>query len=301
MCFVGATLSAADKLDETMARRGRSNAARGAIGRRDWALVCAALLFVSACGRASADPARFTGKYGVGSTEPAAVTEHRNKPLGHATLGHVKAQCRVDEGVRSLRDAWLADVDCSEDLLVAALREKAASVGGHAIVGRECRRDEQSRGELWKSTLLTCSAIVTAEPGAEPVPRAAGARSARGPAPAAPLLEPLEYASPTQAFRVKVTLSATEPNRPPRAPKPPDRVAELAVLPVSDVVMGDIVARCRGECERAAVRYAVRAAAGRVGANDVVAVTCVRSADGVLCTGRAAKPEADPETDFLAR
>jgi hypothetical protein len=277
-----------------------------------------ALAFASStagCGHASADPARFSGRYGTGTVDPALVREVRNKPSAYVMLGRVAARCRADAGVRSIRDGWLADVDCSEELLAASLREKAASVGGDALVGRECTRDEYSCDDVWKSTLITCSAKVASSAGLRPsagarrpmaytattvpAPQPVGSRAADASLPAPPT-STLEYGSPSQAFRVKVSFSPAGSNGQ-RAPREPDRVNELAVLPPSRVVMGDIAARCRGECERAAVRYAVRAAAARVGATDVVGIACVSTKHGFLCTGTAARPEADPETNFLAR
>jgi len=269
------------------------------------------------CGRASADPARFSGRYGTGRIEPAAMREARNMPHGHVALGPVTARCRADEGVRAMRDTWLADVDCSEDLLAAALRERASAVGGDLLVGRGCTHDEQSRGELWKSTLVTCWATVAAGPGAQPTttPVDSNGRPLAGadfvrPAPPEPTYRdvgfvreppaPLEYGSPTEAFRVKVGFVPARSAHQ-YASRQPGRVNELAVLPPSHVVMGDIAARCRGECDRAAVRYAVRAAAARVGATDVVGIVCIAAKHGFLCTGRTARPEADPETNFLAR
>lgn len=247
-------------------------------------------LFATGCGRASADPARFSGRFGTGRIDPSLVREVKNKPSGSATLGHVTARCRVDEGVRAMRDVALADVDCSEDLLSAALREKAAFVGGQMLVGRTCAHDEQSPGDAWKSTLVSCSATVVTGAGA-----ASSAEAADMPSPIA-----LEYESPEQAFRVTVSFAPTDATRQ-YAPRPPDRVNELAVVPPSHIVTGDIAAHCRGECDRAAVRYAVRAAAGRAGATDVAGIACIRSKHGFLCTGHAARPEADPETNLLAR
>lgn len=265
---------------------------------------CAGIVLVlgaPACARPNGEAPRFSGRYGAGRIESARVGDLRSKPGGFSTLGHVTVRCRADEGVRSLRDEWLGDVDCSEDLLVAALREKAAEVGGQVLVGRECRYDEQRRGDLWKSTLVTCSAEVAAsfapvpvEPGSSQSALPGGGWSAGDGAE-----KPFE--SPAQAFRVKVTFNAVDPEGLARKPRPADTVAELAVLPPSDVVLGDVVARCRHDCERGAVRYAVRAAAARVGATDVAGIACVRLHSGFLCTGQAARPEADPETNFLAR
>jgi hypothetical protein len=214
------------------------------------------------------------------------VREVRTKPTEQALLGQVQARCRADEGVRSIRHAWLADVDCSEDLLVAGLKEKAAAAGGQLLVGRVCTRDEHACGHVWKSTLITCAANVA---GLVASPTAVGLATAT------------EYGSPLQAFRVRVSFSPVNPKAAPRAPRDPGRVNELAVFPPTHVVMGDATARCRGECDRPTVRYAVRAAAARVGATDVAGITCVTARDGFVCTGRAARPEADPETNLLAR
>jgi hypothetical protein len=273
------------------------------------------------CARPAALPARYTGTHGTGGFDSASVREVHNKPSAYVMLGSVTARCRADAGVRSIRDAWLADVDCSEELLVAALREKAAAVGGGALVERECVRDEHSCSEAWTSTLITCSASVAGPaalstpvdgsghplpftPVVRPLPRDAvlpALGSNDGGWVAAPKAAEVEYESVTQAFRVKVSFTPVNPSAAPRAPKDPDRVRELATLPPSHVVMGDIAARCRNECDRTAVRYAVRAAAARVGATDVAGIACVQTKHGFLCTGRAARPEADPETDLLAR
>jgi len=257
-------------------------------------------LGVSACGRANGEAPRFSGKLGQGRVDPAAIDEAPQKPAGFVTLGHVTVRYRSDEGVRTLHDESLGDVDCSEALLVAGLRDKAAEVGGRLLVGRECRSDDQPRGDLWKSTLITCEAEVASPnvPGATYVPAESVVTSAD---PVTGDHAELEYRSPTLAYEVKVTFDAVDPNGPQRAPRPSDAVSELAVLPPSDVVMGDIVARCRKNCERSAVRYAVRAAAARVGASDVVGIACIRAHSGFLCTGRAARPEADPATNLLAR
>jgi hypothetical protein len=83
----------------------------------------------------------------------------------------------------------------------------------------------------------------------------------------------------------------TAANTAPRPPIETDRVREQAVLPLSHHVVGDVIARCPDGCERSATRDAVRAGAGRVGATDVVDVTCVAEGSGWLCTGRAASPQ----------
>jgi hypothetical protein len=279
--------------------------------------IAVASTLTAACARPAAYPPRFDGASGTASVDPGAVREVRNEPSGHVLIGTVTARCRADSGVRTIHSAWLADVDCSEGLLTAALREKAAAVGGRVLVGRECSHHEYSCSDVWKSELVTCSAKVAARSVWRPT-KPVGATGKPIPGmpiprpPAAPVdervlevgspseLPALEYASPHQAFRVKVSFAPVGPVRQ-FSPRETERVNELAVLSPAHVVMGDIGARCYGECERAAVRYAVRAAAARVGATDVVGISCVRTRVGFSCTGRAARPEADPETNFLAR
>ena len=262
-----------------------------------WLMVAA--FAISGCARASGEPARFSGRYGQGHVDPALVGELRVKPFGYAMLGQVTARCRVDDGVRELQDESLADVDCSEVLLVAALKEKASDVGGHVLIGRECRADEQRRGELWKSTLLTCSAKVGVGPG-DPVRAGVPVSTELDPLAVRPSA-PREYESPATAYRITVSFNPPVAPSAARPARPPDGVSELAVLPPSDILMGDIVARCKNDCDRAAVRYAVRAAAARIGATDIVGIVCVAKHSGILCTGKAARPESDPETNLLAR
>ena len=78
-------------------------------------------------------------------------------------------------------------------------------------------------------------------------------------------------------------------------------VRELSVLPPSHLLLGDVVARCRGGCAIENVRAGVRIAAGRMGATDVVDVRCIEKEAGYLCTGSAAAYEVDPERDARAR
>jgi hypothetical protein len=248
------------------------------------ALAFAAFLVVG-CGRASGEPARYDGRLGVPPVSVADVRVEPSRPPEYELLGEVKARCRADDGAVELDGEMLADVDCSDALLRAALQEKAASVGGELLVGLRCDVSAQHQGDLFGSELHTCSARVAA-------PRSAVKRDVIAPPSQGP------YASPGQSFDVKVSLRPDDPNAQPRHAVPSERVAELAYVPPGRVVLGDIVARCREGCDRAVVRHAVRAAAGRVGASDVVGVACVQRHDGWLCTGRATRPEID---EYAAR
>lgn len=241
---------------------------------------------LGACG-GPPSPAEWSGHEAPRVVRAAQVREVTTRPDGYETIGKVSAECEAEDGVQEIDEAWLKDVDCFETLLVGSLKEKAAAVGGELLVGRRCSADSEDLGGARRVTERRCWARV--------------ARSKRPAlAPGVTLAEPIEaypvpYAFAGDAWRIKVTF--TPPPRPERLrpPRRPDLVHEVAVLPVGRVLLGDIIARCEGECARRSVREAVRAAAGRVGADDVVGIACVRGRPGWVCTGRAAAYEKDPE------
>jgi hypothetical protein len=235
---------------------------------------------LTGCGLGSASPPRFSGYTRRGPVDSANVRMAPTLPAGYEAIGRIDARCRADDGVVGIDDESLADVDCSEALLGAAIREKAAEVGGEVLVGLTCRQSVDRRSDGLESTLYVCFANVA-------MPRDTTS-TCRG--------TPAEGAGPVwraeEAFDVAVSVRPVDSSARPRRAAPTERVAELAFLPIGRVVMGDIVAR-GPEADRAAVRHAVRAAAGRVGASDVVGIACVHDDDGWLCTGRATRPEVD--------
>ena len=246
--------------------------------------VAVAVLPLAGCGRASGEPARYSGRLGRPAFDAEQVRIEPSRPPGYETLGRVTARCRADDGVVALDGEPLADVDCSDSFLQLALREKAASVGGEVLVGLSCVATPECRGDLLGSELHTCSAKVVAK---------ARDQKNKGDEDGAELAALPPYDAPSAAFSVEVSLVPSDPAAARRKAVPSLSVAELAVVPPGRVVMGDIVARCREGCDRSIVRHAVRAAAGRVGATDVVGIACVRSDEGWLCTGRATRPERD--------
>jgi hypothetical protein len=101
------------------------------------------------------------------------------------------------------------------------------------------------------------------------------------------------------AGEIRMTFTAaTASSRPAR---PAHLVAEQTVMPVQNVVLGDLVARCAGECSEPAMRESLRSAAGRVGASDLVGVRCLSEDDDLVCSARATGPEADPRLVREAR
>jgi hypothetical protein len=261
------------------------------------ALLLASVLCVS-CAH-TGEPPTFTGIRAEHGVNPSVVREFAARPAGSTLLGHIVAECRSDDGVRELDEAFLGDVDCSEALLVEELRQKAGAVGADAVVGRSCTGDASSDSELPKTTWFRCSARVAASEGSTSfgLGNAAGPDSAGG----VTFKDEEPYARTADAWRVVVTVVPADRGAPLRHARPAEGVRELAVLPPSDVLAGDVIARCRGRCGRDAVRYAVRAGAGRVGARDVVGIACVEGPSGFVCTGHAAVPEVDPDADPRAR
>ncbi|HEX4337755.1 MAG TPA: hypothetical protein VH062_17710 [Polyangiaceae bacterium] len=244
-------------------------------------LACSAV----GCGRAAAQPAFYSGRTGTSVVGAAQVTTESAVPDGDLLVGDVAARCRADDGVVALDEESLADVDCSDALLLDGLREKAASVGGTALVEVRCVTSAESRGDLLDSELHSCSAFVAAPSTAAP------AASLRLSGKDAAFVPP--YADSGAAFHVSVTVVPVEKAPLRRKAIASESVAELAVVQPGRVVVGDIVASGEDDCGKAVVRHAVRAAAGRVGATDVVGVACVQQDSGWLCTGRATRPERD--------
>lgn len=251
------------------------------------AVICLVLVgSVSGCGRAAAEPALFTGHVEQAHTDAAHVGLEPSVPEGYWVLGDVADRCRADEGVSGFRNESLADVDCSDALLVDALRERAAAVGGDILAGLRCTAEPESHDDMLGSKLHACSALVAVRDGAPHVPASSSAPRATA------------YPSADEAFRVRVTFVPAPEGFERRKPIAPSAVAERAYPLVGRVAMGDVTAKCGGDCSRDVVRHAVRAAAGRVGATDVAGIACVRREHGFLCTGRAMRPEID---DYAVR
>src|SRR5205823_4815898 len=128
-----------------------------------------------------------------------------SRPPGYEIIGQVRARCRIDDGVVAIDGESLADVDCSEGLLEAALREKAAAVHGETLVGFHCEVTSQPRGDAYDSSLHTCSALVAARASADERPDVT-----------VDATRVAAYGSPSEAFEVKIRLRATDPKAAPR-------------------------------------------------------------------------------------
>jgi len=126
---------------------------------------------------------------------------------------------------------------------------------------------------------------------ANPRPLSAPRSLAPGrPAPSAAEVKRIDEPDSSLAFRIAVSFepAVSHFDGPARSGS---EVHELSRLPLSHQSLGDLSATCKDECDERALRYGVLVAAGRLGAPDVVAIRCFRSARGASCVGTLAAPE----------
>jgi hypothetical protein len=248
---------------------------------------------VAGCGPKTRGAVAFDGRARAPLAQPDQLVEVRDLPAGYRTLGRAAATCTLTEGSRELRGAWLSDVDCSETRLRAAVRERAAAVGGELLVGMGCHSEQRgARGEIQR-TAIVCRADV-----ARPTEAALSTRELAPPAPAVPWGEELPASG--EAWRIRVDYTPS-PGLQRRSPRRSDSIGELPTLPPSHRHLGDIVTRCTTGCTERGAYDGLLAAAGRMGASDVVDVGCVRQGEGWLCSAMAAGYRTDPEQDPAAR
>ncbi|HEX2878344.1 MAG TPA: hypothetical protein VHO25_02290, partial [Polyangiaceae bacterium] len=241
------------------------------------------------CGRAGA---LFSGQTQDPRVAPAQVLEQESMPADHRLLGVVETSCEREEpafgeleeqesGCRSL-----AELMCSQESLSRALRERAAEVGGTLLVGRRCSSEASEDG----LSVRCIAEVATARD-------ERAAHLAKAPAPVTDQVVPLRDEREADAIQVMYTALTAKP----RAPRAPHRVAEQVTMPVQNVAIGDLLARCGDECSAAALRESLRVAAGRVGASDLVGVRCLHKGEDLVCSARATGPSADPRQVAAAR
>jgi hypothetical protein len=237
-----------------------------------------ALLLVSTgCGTRGV---RFEGDREPAIARAGDIRELESLPEGYTRLGEVRASCELDQKEQP-EDALLSDVVCSQSRILAAIRERAAEVGGELLIGRQCR----SHGD--DTLTITCSAEV-----ARPSDDERSLRPLAGGTLARDCSEPRA----AEAWNIRVHF-AKNPAIPPRKPKHPDAVREVPLPPLSHVRIGDLVTRCSSGCSEVGARRGLLAAASRYGATDVVDLHCVQKHEGWMCTGVAMAYEVDPAWD----
>lgn len=287
MCFVATNERA--RLQPIMTARIGAKVKRG-----QWLIGFTALAATQACaGRF--DPAHFEGTREARRAEPEALIELSARTGELETLGAVHDSCSFKAGFRRLDNEALSDLDCSNERLLFALRESAASAGGEALLGAHC-----SSRPLGTTTppayQLSCVAEVArfrtgASADLRPL-SAPRSHPAAKPAPSASDVKRIDEPDVSLAFRIALNFepAVSEFDRPARASAD---VHELPRMPLSHTALGDLAASCKGGCDERALRHGVLIAAGRLGAPDVVGIRCFRDARGDACVGTLAAPERD--------
>ena len=261
--------------------------------------VSAAAVLLAATGSVACtarfDPANFEGSREARRAEPEAVRELTARTEELETLGTVRASCKLRPGFRRLEGEALSDLDCSTERLAWALRESAASAGGEVLVGLRCssRRLDMSSSEQYA---VNCGAQVArykngARANAGPLtpPRS---QPVGTPAPSAADVRRIDQPDASLGFRIALNFEPAVAKFERRL-RSPAEVNELALLPLADSPLGDLVASCQDGCDERALRYGVVVAAGRMGVPDVVGVRCFSTSTGNSCVGTLAAPARD--------
>jgi hypothetical protein len=167
---------------------------------------------------------------------------------------------------------------CSRELLERVLESQARAKGATVLARLRCARAGDSG--------IRCSATL-ARP-QEPV------ITVGGPGP-----EPSDVGVVSSAVAIDLEPSVKSFARRSRTA---DDVTEFASLPVGNVELGTLRARCAaGDCDPEQVRGGLRAAAGGLGASGLVGVRCFVLERINACVATLVATERDPETDLAAR
>lgn len=236
-----------------------------------------------ACG---ASGIHFDGTASSRLLEPRDLAVSDLPPAGHEKIGEIGAECARAKPAGQLERERLSDLSCSRDLLLAALRERAAEVGGTALVALDC----DAGGDL------SCEADVYRPEVGAPRPVASERPLNEDPEGPAALGGPPRGRT-ADAWRVVVSSWSRGAAR---ARKPVQQVEELAVPRAGQVVLADLKAYCASGCAEASVRAALTTAAARVGGSAVAAARCIRQGAAVECIASAVAPEQEEERPRLS-
>jgi hypothetical protein len=257
------------------------------------AVVGLGALGLSACG---ASGVHFAGQSQDSVVEAAAVRSLDVAPAGQRRLGRLTVGCTRLAAGEDWDQARLSDLSCGAALLSAAMRQRAAQVGGVFLVQPQCGTPDTTG-----AARLVCAAEVwgpsrVAEFRAPPV--AAPPLNVDPRAPAAPGAPELALAD--EAWRVSVERWPPA-GQPRRTAMDPEHIVEVDFAPVGQISFGDLRATCQEACAESSVRMGLVAAAAQLGATHLVDVRCVEAGEGRVCVASAAGPQVLAEPLAEAR
>jgi hypothetical protein len=211
---------------------------------------------------------------------PQDVARSGVVPAGYVAMGSAEARCKPKRQWESLTGVPAISLFCDRATLERALEEQARSRGGSVLAGESC--DEAEDGSV------ACRATV-ARPSSEAMVRASTLRGGLGTD-----SDALSFMV-AQAVRIDLSPLVSEYAR---SSRPGAEVAEYPALPVGQVTLGVIRARCGPKkCDAEQAQAALRAAAGGLGVPSLVGVRCFELDAERTCVATLATTERDPETD----
>jgi len=234
--------------------------------------------FVSAGLVAAVTAACAGGSPGVATPHPVLRSEV--VPAGYVSLGRVTADCHRTQLWERFRGVPATSLFCDRALLDRALEEQAWRRGGTVLAGVSCH-ERPSGGRSCAATLA----------------RPAHGAEVRAPKATPALPTDSDALSPDVARRIAIDLTpAVEAYA--RSPRSGAEVQEFASLPIGQVELGLLRARCAPErCDAEQARAGLRAAAGGLGVPSLIAVRCAALDAELSCIATLAATERDPETD----
>ncbi len=228
---------------------------------------------IAAC--APAHPVEFAGVARPPRTDAAAIQSYHVLPEGHHRLGRASVECLGFARGATVRDAPWLSVVCDEGILRKLLRQRAAEVGGTALVRERCVTDNPPED----ARSAACAADVAAAPsgGGTSVAKSDSREAA------------FPFSRGVLSARVDITPVSVVPVRM-RVDEP--RVREMPQASVDHVEIAAVSARCEA-CSRNDAELALRSVVGSLGAVAVSDVSCRRSFDGWQCLGDAMVEERE--------
>jgi len=195
-------------------------------------------------------------------------------------MGSAEARCKPQQKWESVEGVPATSLFCDHAALERALEEQARSKGGNVLAREWC--DEDSDGNL------SCRATVTRAPAGAMVP---------APSPRRALGKDSDSLTFEAAKAVRIDLSPFVAAYA-RSPRRGAEVLEYPMLPVGQVQLGVMRARCEPKaCDAEQAQAALRAAAGGLGVPSLVGVRCFELDDERTCVATLASSERDPDTD----